>query len=98
MLNEMVMKSHLNALFIEMNDFNSLAKAKGQKTRLQFNPDQEKLVGGCPTAGYLVMGTEEQFRYGTYQAMLMYEDDFNFKAIQTIIRSMRMYLCFEFGE
>lgn len=72
-----------------INDFNALQEAHGLKSRISY-----KYGGDNPTGGKLVMGTEEQFQYGSYQCVIANGID----EAYAVAKAFNMHHCFEYGE
>ena len=72
-----------------VNDFNALQEVHGLKSRISYMYDANN-----PASGKLVMGTEEQFQYGSYQCVIAEGIDESY----TAAKALNMYHCFEYGE
>lgn len=79
------LKSRLDG---EISSFNSLSEKHGHKEKLKWLHEQEMVCGR------LVLGTEHQFMYHNYQAILAY----GVKEALAVAEGLRIYICAEFGE
>ena len=86
----------IDSLNHAIRNFNMLSQKNGRRTRLKFSIG-DKGITDRSISGSLVMGTEEQFKHGEYQAMLMYAP-VDSEDLFTVINCLTRYHCFEFGE
>lgn len=80
---------NLLELVNRLNDLNCLYKKHNKKTRIY-------VINMANGRGTLVLGSEEQQYYGTYQCILVKDSDIH--TISTIIRTLNIQECFEYGE